>query len=185
MDFAAQFENGLSYVGFLEKYGTAEQQSRWAEVHSQIVLAPSQVTLLESFIRDMKVLVVAGAWCGDCVNQCPVFDHFSQVSTKIQVRYFDRDADADLADELMICGGNRVPALLFLSEDGYVCGRYGDRTLSKYRHMAATQTGVACPTGICESQPLVDQVTQDWLDEFERIQLMLRLSGRLRKQHGD
>jgi hypothetical protein len=26
---------------------------------------------------------------------------------------------------------------------------------------------------------------QDWLDEFERVQLMLRLSTRLRQKHGD
>ena len=26
---------------------------------------------------------------------------------------------------------------------------------------------------------------QEWLDEFERIQLMLRTSGRLRQKHGD
>ena len=185
MDFAARFEEGLIYSGFLEKHGTAEQRSRWADVHSQITLTSTQVNLLESFVRDMKILVVAGAWCGDCVNQCPVFDHFSVVNPKIQIHFFDRDADADLADELMICGGNRVPALLFLSEDGYVCGRYGDRTLSKYRHMAATQAGVACSTGIGESQSLLEHVTQDWLDEFERIQLMLRLSGRLREKHGD
>ncbi|MFP6763582.1 MAG: thioredoxin family protein [Planctomycetaceae bacterium] len=185
MDFAARFENGLSYLKFLEQYGTAEQQSRWAAIHSQIVLTPPQVTLLQSFTRDMKVLVVAGAWCGDCVNQCPVFHQFSEISPQIQVRFFDRDVDADLAAELMICGGCRVPTLLFLSEDGYVCGRYGDRTLSKYRDMAATQAGAACPAGIGEKQPLLEQVTQDWLDEFERIQLMLRLSGRLRKRHGD
>jgi hypothetical protein len=28
-------------------------------------------------------------------------------------------------------------------------------------------------------------VTQDWLDEFERVQLLLRLSSRLRQKHGD
>jgi hypothetical protein len=26
---------------------------------------------------------------------------------------------------------------------------------------------------------------QAWLDEFERVQLILRLSGRLRQKHGD
>lgn len=185
MDFSARFASGLSYGDFLEKFGTDEHRSRWAGVHERVTLSDSQRELLESFVREMKVLVVAGAWCGDCVNQCPIFDHFSQTNSKIQVRYFDRDADADLSAELMICGGNRVPALMFLSEDGHVCGRHGDRTLSKYRDMAATQLGPACPTGIGQPQSLLDSVTQDWLDEFERIQLMLRLSGRLRKLHGD
>jgi hypothetical protein len=29
------------------------------------------------------------------------------------------------------------------------------------------------------------QIVQDWLNEFERVQWMLRLSPRLRKIHGD
>ena len=32
---------------------------------------------------------------------------------------------------------------------------------------------------------VVKAVTEEWLAEFERIQLMLRLSGRLRQKHGD
>lgn len=185
MDFAERFESGLSYSAFLDNFGTDEHRVRWAGVHEQVTLSNTQQALLQSFVREMKVLVIAGTWCGDCVNQCPIFDRFSQVNSKIQVRYLDRDAAADVAAELTICGGNRVPALVFLSEDGFECGRSGDRTLSKYRDMAATQLGAACPTGIGQPQSLLDQVTQDWLNEFERIQLMLRLSGRLRQLHGD
>ena len=33
--------------------------------------------------------------------------------------------------------------------------------------------------------PLLVQVTQDWLNEFERVQWILRLSPRLRSLHGD
>ena len=31
----------------------------------------------------MKVIVLAGAWCGDCVNQCPILDHFAAATAKI------------------------------------------------------------------------------------------------------
>ena len=42
------------------------------------------------------------------------------------------------------------------------------------------------PTGIGTSHdPLLVQVVQDWLDEFERVQWLLRLSTRLRQKHGD
>lgn len=185
MDFAARYEQGLAYSDFLDKFGNDQHRSRWAAVRERIALSDPQRALLASFVREMKVLVVAGAWCGDCVNQCPIFDCFSEVNSRIQVRFFDRDEDSDLSNELTICGGNRVPSILFLSEDGFVCGRYGDRTLAKYRDMAATQLGAACPTGFGESQSLLEAVTQDWLNEFERIQLMLRMSGRLRQLHGD
>lgn len=187
MDFAAEFENGLSYSVFLDKHATDEQKQRWGAVHDQINLTTAQRDLLSGFVRQMKVLVVAGAWCGDCVNQCPIFDHFVEASNNtIDLRYFDRDENATLADALSTCGAPRVPSVLFLSEDNFVCGRYGDRTLAKYRNMAETQLGAACPSGVGGTdQPLLDQVTQEWLNEFERIQLMLRLSGRLRKLHND
>src|SRR5690606_22021880 len=120
----------------------------WDAVHARAALSDAQQQLLQSFRRRMNVLVVAGAWCGDCVDQCPIFDRFAAENENIHIRYFDRDDHPDLAEELSVCGGARVPAVQFLSEDGYPCGRYGDRTLSKYREIATSQTGAACPTGI-------------------------------------
>ncbi len=185
MDYAAKFDSGLTYHDFLAKHGSEPHRARWADVHQQVKLTPAQVELLSGFVRDMKVLVFAGAWCGDCANQCPIFDQFAAATPRIHVRYYDRDDHPDLGDQLSTCGAHRVPGVLFLSEDNYVCGRYGDRTLAKYRDMAEKQLGTACPTGIGEAQSLLASVTQDWLDEFERIQLMLRFSGRLRQLHGD
>jgi thiol-disulfide isomerase/thioredoxin len=186
MNLATKFDEGLGYHDFLERHGSDHDRSRWAAVHAQVALSDAQKALLGSFRREMKVLVMAGAWCGDCVNQCPIFEHFAAATDHIRLRFFDRDAHPDLAELLKTCGAARVPAVLFLSEDDQVCGRYGDRTLAKYRQMAANLGGAACPSGIsAPGDSLLAQVTQDWLDEFERIQLMLRTSARLREKHGD
>lgn len=186
MDYGAKFVSGLSYQDFLSTYGTEEQRRRWQGVHDQVTLTAAQKGLLASFTRELKVLCLAGAWCGDCVNQCPIFDHFAAASNRIVVRYFDRDANPDLGALLSVCGGARVPVVLFLSEDNQQVGFYGDRTLSKYRRMAADQLGAACPTGLVpEPRDLFAAVTQDWLNEFERVQLILRTSPRLRQLHGD
>jgi hypothetical protein len=76
--------------------------------------------------------------------------------------------------------------VLFLSEDGFPCGRAGDRTLSAYREMAARQLGPSCPTGLAPpDKTVLENVVQDWVNEFERIQLMLRTSSRLRQLHND
>ena len=186
MNFGTTFDQGLGYEQFLDRYATAEQRRRWDAVHAQVRLSPAQQELLASFTRQMKVLVVAGAWCGDCIEQCPIFAHIEGANATIQIRYFDRDENEGLADELSICGGRRVPSVLFLSEDDHPCGRYGDRTLAKYRSMVGTLLGAACPTGlVAQDDALLAAVTQEWLDEFERIQWMLRTSGRLRQLHGD
>jgi thiol-disulfide isomerase/thioredoxin len=185
-NFNSKFPAGLAYRNFLETHGTEQHRSRWAEVDGRIKLVDAQRELLASFKREMKVLCLAGAWCGDCVNQCPIFEHFARANPTIVVRYFDRDLHADLAAELQICGGARVPVLVFLSEDGFEVSRFGDRTLSKYRKMASDLFGPACPTGLVPpEQYLLDSVVQDWLEIFERAQLILRTSARLRQKHGD
>lgn len=184
-DFAAEFSKGLAYSDFLAKYGEASHQQRWQDMYERIRLSAAQRALLEGFKRELRVLCLAGTWCGDCINQCPIFEHFAQVTDRIQVRYFDRDDNPDLAQAVSLCGGARVPVVVFLNEDGQFCGIYGDRTLSKYRQMAKDQLGPSCPTGLGLEQPLLENVVQDWLNEFERMHLMVRLSPRLREKHGD
>lgn len=186
LDYATLIQQGLHYDQFLAEHGTDAHRQRWAAVHQEVQLSDDQRRLLAGFEREMKVLVSAGTWCGDCVNQCPIFDHFAAATPNIKLWFFDRDEHAEFADQVATCGGHRVPSVLFLSEDNHVCGRYGDRTLATYRHMARTQLGPSCPTGIgAVDRTLLAEVTQEWLNEFERIQLMLRLSSRLREKHGD
>lgn len=181
-----RFQRGLPLNDFIARYGTQPQQVRWRQTFDTIVLTDAQQQLLASFKREMDVLVLAGVWCGDCSSQCPIFDRFAQIAPSIKVRYIDRDEHHDVQKELQICGGNRVPVLVFFSEDGLEVGRYGERTLSKYRQMMLDFSGASCPTGLVRSNdPLLAQVTQDWLNEFERVQWLLRLSPRLRAKHAD
>jgi thiol-disulfide isomerase/thioredoxin len=186
MNLFDKLDQGLSYSDFLERHGTEVHQQRWAQVYAQVALTPAQRQLLASFTRTMPVLCLAGAWCGDCVNQCPIFAHFAALAPTIQLRFLDRDVHADVQQALQINGGNRVPVVVFFSEDGQEVARYGERTLSKYRQLMLDQAGPSCPTGISVgADPLLSQVTQDWLNEFERAQWLLRLSPRLRQKHHD
>lgn len=186
MDFAPVFSGALAYDEFLTQFGTAEHRRRWAQTFDRVRLSGPQQELLAHFRREMHVLCVAGAWCGDCVNQCPIFEHFVRANPVIQVRYIDRDAQAEVSSHLKICGGARVPVVVFLNEEDQFVGLYGDRTLAKYRLLAEALESAACPTGIvAEEQSLLDAVTDDWLREFERVQWLLRVSPRLREKHGD
>ncbi len=135
----------------------------------------------------MPVLVLNGAWCGDCINQCPIFDHAARAAGgAIDLRFLDRDARPEVRDALTINGGQRVPVVVFLSEDYFEVARYGDRTLSTYIRMAGSQLGPACPTGLVPPEgEALDTVVAEWLDQFERAHLILRLSSRLRQKHDD
>src|SRR5262245_12403599 len=121
-DFAKKFAEGLGYHDFLARHGSDEHRRRWDAVHDRVNLNDEQRAVLSGFIREMKVLCLGGAWCGDCVNQCPIFQRFAEAAPKLAIRYFDRDVNGDLNEALKICGGSRVPVLVFLSEDDHFCG---------------------------------------------------------------
>jgi hypothetical protein len=186
IDYQQKYTQGLTYDAFLAQHGTDEHRRRWAAAREEIRLSPAQRELLASFKREMKLVCLAGAWCGDCVYQCPIFDHIERASPVVEVRYFDRDAHADLADALSICGGKRVPVLVMLNEDFQEVDRYGDRTLARYRKLAELQIGPSCPTGkVLPTGDELSAIVTDWFNEIERAQLLLRLSPRLRAKHGD
>lgn len=186
MDWARIFNNSLKYAPFLETHGSPIHRERWQVVYDRARLTPEQTALLDGFTRKMNVFCLAGAWCGDCVNQCPILQRFADANPLIDLRFLDRDQDTALRSELAINGGQRVPVVVFLSEDYYECGRYGDRTLATYRQMARASLGAACPTGAVPAErELLQLVTNEWFAEFERCQLMLRLSARLRGKYGD
>ena len=182
----AAFDRGLPYGQFLERHADADQRRRWQACHDRVVLTPAQRTLLAGFVRRMPVLVLAGTRCGDCVVQCPIFDHFAAAAPVIDLRFLDRDAIPAIAAHLKVCGGQRVPVAAFFSEDFTPVLFYGDRTLSAYRASAAAQLGSSCASGaVPPAADALTAATADWLAEFERVQLILRLSGRLRQMHGD
>jgi thiol-disulfide isomerase/thioredoxin len=186
MNLFEKYSAGLSYSDFLSRYATTSHAQRWAATYDKVELTPAQRAVLAAFRRETNVLVLAGAWCGDCSGQCPIFERFVEMAPSLKVRYLDRDDHSDVQELLQINGGNRVPVVVFFNEDGQEVARYGERTLSQYRSLAAQLGGAGCPTGIVAAgTPLLAQMTQDWLDEVERVQWILRLSPRLRARHGD
>ena len=184
--WAAAFAQALPYDAFLAHHATPDQRSRWEGVRGRVALTATQKQLLGSFKRRMPVLVLSGAWCGDCVNQCPIFAAFAAETKAIDLRFLDRDALPEIAAHMRVCGGQRVPTAAFFSEDFTPVLFYGDRTLSAYRAAAAMELGDSCASGA--APPPADALaatTADWLDQFERVQLILRLSGRLKQLHGE
>jgi len=175
-------------LGFDDYVATAkpDKQQAWRDVYDQIELTEPQLTLIKSFTRPMRIVVSSGVWCGDCVQQCPLIARIAEASDLIDLKFVDRDEHADLSQRIMICGGLRVPTAVFMAEDYEFIGLLGDRTLTRYRAMAAQQLGANCPLpGAPIPTDELRATMQDWLNEIERLQLLLRLSPRLRQKHGD
>ena len=180
----ATFSRAVSFDRYL-----ASDQSRaggWQTVYDRVVLSAVQKAEIAGFTREMKVLVVSGIWCGDCVQQGPMLARIAAANPAIVMRWVDRDEAADFSARIKLCGGGRVPVVVFASEEFEACSIHGDRTLSRYRGLARRQLGASCE--LPWVQIPADEsamVLQEWLNEFERVQWMLRLSPKLRQKHGD
>ena len=184
--FSDQFASALPYNRYLLT-GTEEQQRRWTQVYELARLTTAQEQLAGGFRREMKILVYSGIWCGDCVQQGPLIQRIAEANTaKIDLRFLERPMNSELIEDLRINGGSRVPVVLFFSEDWEWCATAGDRTLNRYRALALSRLGPSCPTGIIAPEKgELDATLGDWLDEVERVQLMLRLTPRLRQKYQD
>lgn len=186
MNWKPFYDQALPYTEFLTRYGTDVHRQRWQGVYDRIGLTEPLRTLLAGFPRKMHLLCVAGTWCGDCVRDGPILQHITEASPNVELRFLDRDEHPDVARELSINEGLRIPMVVFLSEDLIECARYGERTLATYRKIASERLGAACPSGVVPpGEDYLAVVTEEWLNEVERVQLMLRLSARLRALHGD
>jgi thiol-disulfide isomerase/thioredoxin len=181
-----KFDASLPYARYVQT-GNEEQQRRWKQVYDAAHLTEVQKNLVGGFVRQMKILIFSGIWCGDCVQQCPLIYRIAEANPgKIDLRFAERLRESELAPELRINAGSRVPVVIFLSEDNEWCATSGDRTIHRYRALAHAKLGPMCPTGIvAPEKEELDATLADWLNEVERVQLMLRLTPRLRQKYQD
>lgn len=189
-DWSRHFETGYSYREFLDAFANSVHRQRWNTNFDTTNLSELQRNVIQGFVRRMRVLCVAGTWCGDCARQCPIFARIAETAVPglIDLRFVDRDTGSpELIDRLRINGGRRVPAVVFFSEEGYEVARYGEKTLAQYRDEIASVQGNACSLGLpVGDDPSVRRaVISEWVDQFERAHAILRLSPRLREKYGD
>jgi thiol-disulfide isomerase/thioredoxin len=180
------FDSGLAYDPYVAS-GTPDQQSSWHAARERVRLANAQRELAASFTRRLNVLVISGTWCGDCVHQVPMIGAIAAANPgAITLRLVDRDDAIELSNQVKICGGNRVPTVLFLNEDFDFLSLYGDKSLARLRAQAAKAIGASCMipgAGLASDEAAA--TLQDWVNEFERAHLIARLSAKLRQRHND
>jgi len=184
--FQQTFSSAKGWPDYL-KTATESQLQRWQQYHQAINFTPDQKQLVGSFVRQMNVLVLSGIWCGDCMRQCPQVQRIAECSNKIDLRFVELDPESEISRELRIHGASRVPVVLILSEDFFEVARFGDRPLSAYRRKAERELGAACEIGVAPAggDSELEGELQEWIDYFERAQLVLRTSPLLRGRYGD
>ena len=180
----AKHSAGLRWDAYLAT--DPQRAATWGARVARTPITDAQRTMLASFTRRSPMICLSGMWCGDCASQCPLLQAIAMACPMIDLVFLDRDEHLDLAEEVRIAAGHRVPTVLWLTEEYEFVHLLGDRTLSRYRAMARTQLGAACPVPFAEAAADENAaVVSEWTAECERVQWILRLSPRLRELHGD
>lgn len=180
------FKLASPYGTYLEEEDPSHKNKWIAMEESLPDLTQDQITALNGYNRKLMVLVYSGAWCGDCVRQGPMIKKIADAAENVDLRFIDRDESQELKDELRIVGAMRVPMVVFLNEEFHEAARVGDRLLLTYRRKYQTETGAACDTGLI--LPPKEELAAEmglWVEHFERVLLMLRLSPMLRNRYQD
>ncbi len=182
-----KFGQGMVYGDFVASGEAEGHRPPWDDRYGKLALDDAQAQLVGGFTRDMNVLCLTGTWCGDCALQGSAMTRVAEANPgRIHLRYLPRHEEhADLITKAPINAGFRVPVTWMLSEDFDTVSVFGDRTLSRYRSIARNQLGDAARVLAPPPADPVREVLQEVLDLFERAQLLLRLSPRLRQRHGD
>jgi len=197
--------NALPYDDYLAKSDPVHA-AKWRAMEKKVVIPEDCIDTVAGFVRKMPVLFYSGVWCGDCVRQGPILQRIAEINPCIELRFVERVDGSPLAEELRINGAYKVPVAIFLSEDCFEVGRFGDRALVTYRRLARQQTagagvvsamnrvvekgrnlvGAACNSGLIAPPPEeIEDEAAEWTDVFERMQLILRLSPLLRERYQD
>jgi thiol-disulfide isomerase/thioredoxin len=179
------WELAVDYRTFVSQ-GKQHEMESWNDRFQRTPeLLPEEVERLQEYNRELNVLMYAGTWCGDCSRQAPMLFKIAKAAgDKVKLRLIERETSKELQDELRIVGALRVPIVVFLSEDFWEIGRFGERLLSIYRSKAAREIGRGTDTGVLSPRSLKREMGE-WLDIFERMLLMVRLSPPLRNRHDD
>jgi hypothetical protein len=180
-----EFSRSLHYENYLAASDPAHA-AKWRAMEGSVSVPPDRADVVRGFERKLNVLVYSGVWCGDCVRQGPMLARIAGLSDRVDLRFREREDGCRLGEELRMNGAWKVPVVVFLSEDFYELGRFGDRLLTVYRKMAREKLGPSCSTGLVP--PPADEFeaeTREWVDVFERMHIILRLSPMLRERYGD
>ncbi len=179
------FELAKDFDSYL-KEGDSSHYTRWLDAIDRTPnLNDQDKDRVQGYNRILNILVYSGIWCGDCVRQVPIIQKIADVAGDlVNVRIIEREESPELMEELRLVGAHRVPVTVFLTEDFWEIGRTSDRTLSVYRAKAARDIGKEFNAGILVPKARERELAE-WVDTFEKMLLMVRLSPSLRKKYSD
>ena len=148
---------GLRWQDYLAAH--RDRTAGWGGHLAAARLTEPQRTLLAGFTRRMPVIVLTGAWCGDCAVQCPMLGAIAEACPAADVRFLEQAAHMALAERVRICGGTRVPPQMRTRSASAMCAACSRKRTSAAGHASAIAPSIGHWTAQSPHQAPVSTIT--------------------------
>lgn len=86
---------------------------------------------LQELTYKQHILAVVADWCGDCHRGAPVLEHINQASEFLDLKFLKKEDNLDLI--LPTNGSEKIPYVMFYSQDGFISGNWAERSYDLYK----------------------------------------------------
>lgn len=122
---ADRFARGQTYDEF--KASMTRNRERFDANEARVRLSPDDLAAFKS-ARPLRVMALAADWCGDVIANLPVLGRVVKDSGRLDLRVFERDANADLMDQYLNQGQYKsIPVFAFFDDDWNEVGVFIER----------------------------------------------------------
>lgn len=123
-----KFDSGYTYDEY--KASMTRNRDRFDANEATAPLEASELELVRSLPRPLKVLALAEDWCGDVVQNLPILGRLAAETGNLDLRVFPRDANLELMDQFLNNGFRSIPVFAFYDDEFNEVGRFTERPAS-------------------------------------------------------
>lgn len=131
MSEISEWETAVEYDKFLS---TARENVELMKArYNDIALSEGEEEILQSIQNEIKILVIGTDRCNDTAGIFPILARMVSLSSKLQLRILDSDANAKFHQNYRVNGKRKTPVVLFLNSNLQEVIRWTERPNAAYK----------------------------------------------------
>lgn len=127
----SQWNNAMDYKTFLKD--ARENVEIMKARYNDLQITEQDLEHLRSLQNNIQILVIGSDRCNDTAGNLPLLAKMTDISTKLQLRILDSDANAKYHQQFKVNGKRKTPVVLFLSPDHQELCRWVERPNAAYK----------------------------------------------------
>jgi hypothetical protein len=127
----AVWKNAIEYTQFLK--GARENVEIMKARYNDLQITEQDLEHLRSLQNNLRILVIGTDRCNDTAGNVPILAKMTAISSKLQLRILDSDANATYHQQFKVNGKRKTPVVLFLNERHEELCRWVERSNAAYK----------------------------------------------------